>query len=266
MYVHVFSFLYFYSRSIKHVCGCVFILYFYSCSIDPFIDHHLAAAALAVLSFSSAGQRSVSGSSAVFAAAVSAEAAAAVAAAAAAAAVMCWLRQRNCSTQWRHWQRSCNRCGSGSFSVCGSGSRSCSGSGIGSISGVVAASAAERWQRQRQWQPQQRFAGCGSRSCSRSGSSGSGRTLQRAAGQRQRQRRQWHTTIKRAEAERCSVQLGSGSSGRGCRICCGSSGSGRTQCDLLGLGVRPAERFNVGHPSAKILSRFRCWITRSCRI
>jgi hypothetical protein len=42
------------------------------------------------------------------------------------------------------------------------------------------------------------------------------------------QRRQWHTTIKRAEAERCSVQLGSGSSGSGCRNCCGSSGSGRT--------------------------------------
>ena len=35
MYVHVFSFLYFYSRSIKHVCGCVFILYFYSCSVKP---------------------------------------------------------------------------------------------------------------------------------------------------------------------------------------------------------------------------------------
>jgi hypothetical protein len=32
------------------------------------------------------------------------------------------------------------------------------------------------------------------------------------------------------------------------------------------LGVRPAERFDVGHPSAKILSRFCCWITRSCRI
>jgi hypothetical protein len=35
MYVHVFSFLYFYSRSIKHVCGCVFILYFYSRPIKP---------------------------------------------------------------------------------------------------------------------------------------------------------------------------------------------------------------------------------------
>jgi hypothetical protein len=30
--------------------------------------------------------------------------------------------------------------------------------------------------------------------------------------------------------------------------------------------VRSVERFDVGHPSAKILSRFRCWITRSCRI
>ena len=75
---------------------------------------------------------------------------------------------------------------------------------------------------------------------------GSGRTLQ--VGQLQRQRQaavtptevsaaaaercwqqwQWHTTIKRAKAERCSVQLGSDSSGSGCRICCGSSGSGRT--------------------------------------
>ena len=35
MYVHVFSFLYFYSRSIKHVCGCVFIVYFYSRPIKP---------------------------------------------------------------------------------------------------------------------------------------------------------------------------------------------------------------------------------------
>ncbi len=149
--------------------------------------------------------------------------------------------------------------------------RSCLSGGSGAVlaaavgAAAAAAAAAEPWQRQRQWQPQQRFVGCGSQSCSRSGSSGSGRTLQRAAGQRQRQRqrRQWHTTIKRAEAECCSLQLGSGSSGRGCRICCGSSGSGRTQCDLLGLGVRPAERFDIGHPSAKILSRFRCWITRS---
>jgi hypothetical protein len=43
-------------------------------------------------------------------------------------------------------------------------------------------------------------------------------------------------------------------------------GGARHECDLLGLGVRPAERFDVGHPSAKILSRFRCWITRSWRI
>ena len=47
MYVHVFSFLYFYSRSIKHVCGCG--------NKDPFIDHHLAAAALAVLSAAAQG-------------------------------------------------------------------------------------------------------------------------------------------------------------------------------------------------------------------
>ena len=155
------------------------------------------------------------------------------------------------------WGGSCCSC------LCG-GSGALLAAAVGAAAAAAAAAAAEPWQRQ--WQPQQRFAGCGNRSCSRSGSSGSGRTLQRAAGQRQRQRRQWHTTIRRAKAERCSVQLGSGSSGRGCRICCGSSGSGRTQCDLPGLGVRSVERFDVGHPSAKILSRFHCWITRSCRI
>jgi hypothetical protein len=47
----------------------------------------------------------------------------------------------------------------------------------------------------------------------------------------------------------------------------GLGGGGATkECDLPGLGVRPAEQFNVGHPSAKISSRLRCWITRSWRI
>ena len=33
---------------------------------------------------------------------------------------------------------------------------------------------------------------------------------------------------------------------------------GQQECDLLSLGVQPAEQFDVGHPSAKILSRSRC--------
>jgi hypothetical protein len=38
------------------------------------------------------------------------------------------------------------------------------------------------------------------------------------------------------------------------------------ECDLPGLGVRPAKQFDVGHPLAKILSRLHCWITCSWRI
>ena len=35
---------------------------------------------------------------------------------------------------------------------------------------------------------------------------------------------------------------------------------------MPGLGVLTAERFDVGHPSAKVSLRWRCWITRSWRI
>jgi hypothetical protein len=46
----------------------------------------------------------------------------------------------------------------------------------------------------------------------------------------------------------------------------GLEGGATNECNLPGLGVQPAEQFNVGHPLAKILSRLHCWITRSRKI
>ena len=43
----------------------------------------------------------------------------------------------------------------------------------------------------------------------------------------------------------------------------GLEGGATNECNLPGLGVQPAEQFNVGNPLAKILSRSCCWITRS---
>jgi hypothetical protein len=88
MYVHVFSFLYFYSRSIKHVCACVFILYFYSRSIKPGNKDPLI-----IISLIKAGQLQPQ-----------------------LQRWQCWLRQRSGSAQQR--QRSVSN-GSGSVSVNG---------------------------------------------------------------------------------------------------------------------------------------------------